>query len=407
MGWLLGDKILRMGVGLIVGVWVARYLGPEQFGHMNYAMAIVGLFGAVSGLGLNGIVVRDLVKEPDGAGVTLGTAFVLQLIGGCLAFVFSVAAEMILQPEDLLGRMMVAIFGVALIFKASEVVKYWFESQVKAKYSVWAENGAFLLLAAIRAGLVFLKAPLLAFVLASFAETMLAAILLFLIYSNRVKRLTSWRLSITRAKALLSESWPLILSAVASMINMRVDQVILGAKLDNSTVGNYAAAVRLAEVWLLVPAVIGSSVYPAIIGAKGQGEVVYRQKIQMIVKLMSLWVLPTALIISFFSGGIVHLVYGHEYTSAGSYLMIYIWTGVPYLIFFVLNQMLYIEGLLRFGFWVSVFSVASNLLLNFLLIPQFGGTGAALATLVTTVASMLITLSVLVAKTGIFLRFGK
>jgi O-antigen/teichoic acid export membrane protein len=401
-GWLLGDKILRMGVGLLVGVWVARYLGPEQFGLMNYAMAIVALIGAVSGLGLNGIVVRDLVQKPDEADLTLGTAFLLQLIGGFLAFSLAVVAISVMRPTDNLARAMVAILGFALVFKATEVVKYWFESQVKSKYTVWVENGTFLVLAAIRAGLILIHASLLAFVWAALVETVLAGIFLLLVYTRKAGRLSRWRASLARAKSLLMESWPLILGSMASMINMRMDQVLLGSMVNDTVVGNYSAAVRLAEMWLIVPSIIGSSIYPAIIAAKGKSEEIYRKRILQITKLMAAGVFPVAVIISLLSDQIVNLIYGQQFASAGNYLAIYIWTGVPYLVFFVLNQMFYIEGLLKVGFVVSIFAVTSNVLLNFILIPLYGGIGAAISTLITAVGSTLLSLYILNSKTGIF-----
>jgi O-antigen/teichoic acid export membrane protein len=401
-GWLLGDKILRMGMGLLVGVWVARYLGPEQFGAINYAMAIVALFGALAGLGLNGIVVRDLVRKPEGTSLTLGTAFVLQLIGGFLAFVLAVVAISIMRPADDLARTMVAILGFALVFKAAEVVKYWFESQVKSKYTVWAEHGVFLALAAVRVVLILNQAPLLAFVWAALAETALAGVFLLLVYSRKAGALSRWSANLSRAKGLLMESWPLILGSMASMINMRMDQVMLGSMVNNTVVGNYSAAVRLAEVWLIVPGIIGSSIYPAIIAAKEKSEELYRQRILQTTKLMAAGVLPVAVLISLLSDHIVHLVYGQQFASAGNYLAIYIWTGVPYLIFFVLNQMFYIEGLLRIGFGLSIFTVLSNVVLNLVLIPGFGGTGAALASLLTSWCTVLLSLAILNSKTGIF-----
>lgn len=404
-GWLMADKVVRLGVGLFVGVWVARYLGPEQFGLMNYAMAIVALFGTVAGLGLNGIVVRDLVRKPGEASGTLGTAFLLQLIAGFAAFVLAVGAVSILRPADEVARAITAVLGFTLVFKAAEVAKYWFESQVSSRYTVLAENTVFLVMSATRFALIMAKAPLMAFVFAALAEAALIGAALLLVHARKAGGLLTWRASMPRARSLLAESWPLILGAMASMINMRMDQVILGAMVDDAAVGNYSAAVRLAEVWLIVPGIIGSSIYPAIISAKEKNEEVYRARILRIVKLMAAAVLPVAFIISVLSGRIIHLVYGQEYALAGDYLAIYIWTGVPYLIFFVLNQMFYIEGLLKIGFVVSVFSVASNLSLNFLLIPVFGGIGAAIATLITAVASTLLSVIILNSKTGVF--FGR
>jgi len=400
--WLLGDKLLRMGAGLFVGVWMARYLGPEEFGLLNYAMAIVALFGAVAGLGLGGIVVRDLVQKPDGTYVTLGTAFLLQFVGGGVAFSLAVAAVSILRPVDDLARMMVAILGFALVLKSSEAVKYWFESQVTSKYAVWAENGVFLVLTAVRIVLILSKAPLIAFVWAAFAETALIWVALLLTYEKKVGGLTRWSANFSRARSLIMESWPLILGAIASMVNMRMDQVMLGSMVNNLVVGNYSAAMRLAEVWLIVPGIIASSIYPSIIAAKEAGEDLYRRRVRKITKLMALWVVPTALAVSMLSELIVSLVYGVQYADAGSYLAISIWTGVPYLVFFALNQVLYIERLLKVAFGISIFTVASNVLLNLALIPLFGGIGAAVSTLITSIATAVISLIIINSKTGIF-----
>jgi len=163
----------------------------------------------------------------------------------------------------------------------------------------------------------------------------------------------------------------------------------------------------LAEVWLIVPGIIGSSIYPAIIAAKGKSEEIYRKRILQITKLMATVVLPVAVIISLLSDQIVHLIYGQQYAFAGNYLAIYIWTGVPYLVFFVLNQMFYIEGLLKVGFVVSIFAVTSNVLLNFVLIPLYAGIGAAISTLITALGSTFLSLYILNSKTGIFLKNRK
>jgi polysaccharide transporter, PST family len=143
IGWLFFDKMLRMAVGLLVVVWMARYLGPEQFGLLNFAMAFVGLFGAIATLGLQGIMVRDIVRKPEESKVILGTGFVLQVVGGLMAFGLVILVISYLRPDDTLAKTIVAILGFTQVLKASEVVKYWFESQVQSKFVVWVENGVF------------------------------------------------------------------------------------------------------------------------------------------------------------------------------------------------------------------------------------------------------------------------
>lgn len=154
IGWLFFDKILRMGVGLLVGVWVARYLGPEQFGLFNFAAAFVGMFGSVAGLGLQGIVVRDLVREPSSKEEILGSAAALQLVSGFVAYGLILATIFLLRPDDALAKTIVAILGSMMLFKASEVAVCWFESQVLSKFTVWVQNGTFLVFASIKVLLI-------------------------------------------------------------------------------------------------------------------------------------------------------------------------------------------------------------------------------------------------------------
>ena len=125
IGWLFFDKVLRMGVGLLVGVWLARYLGPQQFGLFSFATAFIGLFGAVAGLGLQSIVVRDIVRDPTCKEETLGTAAVLQLAGGILAYGLILSTIFLLRSDDALAKWLVAILGSIMLFKASEVAMYW------------------------------------------------------------------------------------------------------------------------------------------------------------------------------------------------------------------------------------------------------------------------------------------
>lgn len=149
-GWLFIDKIIRMGVGLLVGIWVARYLGPEQFGLYNYALSFVALFSALATLGLDGIVVRDIVRDPSCKDETLGTAFVLKLIGGGLTFLFVVGANSLLRPHDRLTQWLVGIIALGTIFQAFDTIDFWFQSQVKSKHTVYSKNTAQLAINIVR-----------------------------------------------------------------------------------------------------------------------------------------------------------------------------------------------------------------------------------------------------------------
>ncbi|WP_047537358.1 flippase [Methylotenera versatilis] len=380
-GWLFLDRILRMGVGLLVGVWVARYLGPEQFGLFNYAVAFVAIFGAVATLGLNGIVLRDLVKDPQHVNTTLGTTFLLQLIGGVLAFFMAVIAIGYIRPEDAIIKLIVAVLGFGLVFKAAEVVKYWFESQVQSKYVVWVENIVFLIFSAIKIALILNQATLIHFVWMALAEIVLVSVALLGMYMWRESGLRRWKVERQRVKTLIKDSWPLLISALAIMAYTRIDQIMLGQMLGNEAVGIYSAAVRISEVWYFVPLAIIASVFPSIIEAKNTSEALYYHRLQKLFDV-TVWLgLLVAIPMTFLSDWVVLLLFGEAYRQAGPVLAILIWASVFVGLGFSSGRWFVNEGHNLLALKRNLMGLTVNVLLNIYLIPLYGPKGAALATL--------------------------
>ncbi len=380
--WLFFDKFIRLGVGLLVGVWIARYLGPEQFGLLNYALAFVALFTAVANLGLNGIVVRDLVQDPANAETTMGTAFVLSVLGGFSAFCLSLLAISYARPDDELAKFIVVLLSLLMVFKATDVARYWFESQVQSKYVVWMENGAFLAISAVKIGLIVAEAPLMAFVWAMFVESLIVAVGLLGIYAWKGGKLTAWRFRFARAKVLLKDSWPLILSGLAIMVYMRIDQIMLGQMLGDESVGIYSAAVRISEIWYFIPIAIVASVFPSIIEAKKQDEAIYYKRLQNLYDMMVMLALSLALLMTFLSDWVVTLLFGNAYQQSGPVLAIHIWAGIFVFLGVASGKWFLIEGLQRYTFYRTLLGAIVNVGLNLLMIPKFGVTGAAYATVI-------------------------
>ena len=199
ISWLFFDKILRVGMGFFVGVWIVRYLGPEQFGLLSFAAAFVGLFGAFASLGLQSIVVRDIVRNLDCAPETLGVTAILQLIGGIAAYLIVLVAIAYLRPDDSIARSIVAILGSTMLLKVSEISVYWFESKVLSKYTVWVQNGVFLVFATVKVILILQQASLIAFVWTMLAEEVVVEIILHGVMNKYGVLLTKLRVSTKRA----------------------------------------------------------------------------------------------------------------------------------------------------------------------------------------------------------------
>jgi len=382
IGWLFFDKILRMGLGLLIGVWIARYLGPEQFGLLSFAIAFTWLFSAVSTLGLPEIVVRDLVREPDTKLETLGTAAALLLLGGILTYCLILTTIFWIRPEDILAKVVVAILGSVVLFKASEIAIYWFESQVTSKYTVWVQNGSFLICAGIKVLLILYGTPLIAFAWAMLAEALLVAIMLSIMLGLHGPRLQQLLVSLTRAQILLKDSWPLLLSSIAVVVYMKIDQIMLGQMVGDEAVGIYSAAVRVSEVWYFIPTTIVASVFPVILKARNSSEEQYYKKLQHLFDLM-LWLsISIALPMTFLSETVVMVLFGEAYLAASSTLSIHIWASV-FVFLGVANSKWFIaENRQVLSFYRTTAGAFTNVLLNFLFIPRFQEIGAATATIV-------------------------
>jgi PST family polysaccharide transporter len=380
IGWLFFDKLLRLGVGLFVSVWLARYLGPAQFGILNYAIAFVSLFGAVATLGLKDIVVRDLVREPGGAGATLGTAFLLALSGAVAALALIGYAIYFLRAEDDQVRIIVVILSAGLIFQSSAVIRYWFESRVQSRFVVWVENSVFLLMAAIKVGLILLGAPLVAFAWITLAEAATVAAGLFYVYGKQAPRSIRWHPDSRRAMQLLHDAWPLVLSGIAIMIYMRIDQIMLGELLGVDEVGVYSAALRISELWYMVPTIITASVFPTIIKHKSQSGVLYSASLQRLFDLLVVTAIGIAIVFTVGAEFVIGLLYGDSYAEAAGVLRIHIWAGIFVFLGVAGAKWYLVENLQRLLFYLTVAGAAANIVLNLVLIPRYGVNGAALAT---------------------------
>jgi O-antigen/teichoic acid export membrane protein len=387
IGWLFFDKILRMGVGLLVGVWLARYLGPDQFGQLNYAIAFVGILSAVAGLGLNGIVVRDIVRKPEEARITLGTAFVLQVSGGILSVAITIGLINWLRSDDALTRTLVFVLSLSLLFRPTEVVKYWFEAQVQSRYTVWVENGAFAIASVVRIAMIIHQAPLLAFVWISLVEAVLVAIGLIAVYSMKNDLHGTLTPSLSRAKQLLNDCWPLIFSSLAVSIYLRIDQIMLAEMVGDREVGVYAAAVRLSEIWYFVPMIIVASVLPSIVSARTNNPQLYEERLQRLYDILVILAFSIAIPVTIFADVIIVGLFGREYLEAGSVLSINVWAGIFVFLGTACGAYTTSENLSRFSLVQNSFGMLTNISLNLILIPQLGSKGAAIATLISYAAA--------------------
>ena len=363
-----------------IGIWVARYLGPKEFGVLNYATSFVALFSVIRKLGLDGIVVRELVKAPEKANEILGSAFGLKLLG-FFALLIILSSALYLSDESLYTKSIIFVIALSTMMQSFNVLDFYFQSQVKSKFVAFANLFSLVISSISQMVLVFCRAKLIFFagVILLYSFT-LALGLIYFYQSKKNGSIKLWQFKFNIMKSLLRDSWPLILSGLVISIYMSIDQVMINHMLGVEEVGQFAAAVRISTVWYFVPVIISSSLFPAIINAKKVSEELYYIRLQRLYDLMVWMGIAIALPMTFLSDWVVNLLYGEQYSQAGGVLMIHIWAGVFVALGVASSRWLLTENLQMLSFWRTFNGVVINIMLNFILIPKYGIQGAAIAT---------------------------
>jgi polysaccharide transporter, PST family len=379
--WLVADKLLRMVAGLVVGVWVARYLGPEQFGLFNYALSFVTLFSPIASLGLDSILVRELVQHPTKSNELLGSAFVLKLVGSCLSLGV-VLGSIVLFRSDPQSWQLVGILAGGAIFQAFDPIDFWFQSQVRSKPVVLAKNIAFMVTTVLKVLLIQMKAGLLLFAWVSASEVGLTALGLIVIYHLNRRTLLNWRPNLDVGRQLLKTSYPMLFSAIAVVLYMKIDQIMLGQILGDQAVGIYAAATRISEVWYFIPVVIASSITPMILKARQESHGLYHQKLQTAFNGTVLAAYAISIAMSFFAAPLILHLYGSAYAESIPILIVHIWASIFIFLGVIRGIWMIAEDLTGVYFQMTLLGTLVNVGLNMILIPRYGGLGAAIATVV-------------------------
>jgi O-antigen/teichoic acid export membrane protein len=381
-GWLFFDNILRIGVGFLVSIWVTRYLGPEQFGQLNYAIAFVGFFSSIAILGLDGIVVRSLVRNPDQKEEILGSAFVLKLAGGLAMTAITIASIFIVRHGDFKTTLLVTIISLSTIFQAFGTIDFWFQSQTQSKFCAITRSVTFLLISGIKVLLITVNAPLSTFAWTGLAEVILGSLGLVVAYRLTGFHLTALHATQSMAKELIKDSWPLIFADIATAVFMRADKIILGETVGNQELGIYCVAVMLTETLWLIPRALSSSIYPGLIEAKNHSEELFHQRIQQFYNLMAFYTYSVALPSTLLGSWLVPLLFGPAYASAGIMLAGLVWSGMFINMGFARSCYLTTMNWTRLHSTTDVIGCIVNVGLNLILIPRYGGMGAVVASLI-------------------------
>ena len=380
--WLLGERVLRMVISLFVGIYVARYLGPERFGLLSYSVSFVWLFSSLASFGLNNILVRELVQSPEQRNNLLGTVFWLKVFG---TFVMATAIALALQffEDEQQTYWMIFIIALGYLFQTTNVIELYFQAQVQSKFIVRAQVSQILLTSLFKIYLIYIQAELIWFAFALMLDQAVAAVLFLIVYSWKIDFFPYFSFHWKRAKKLMDGALPLIFSGMMVLLYMKIDQVMLKEMLNAKAVGVYAAAVKLCEAWYFIPSAIMASLFPAIIESRKESEEIYENRVQKLYEMIVWGSLLVAIPTSFLADWFIQVLYGAIFQEAAIVLKIYIWTFVFVSLGVASSHWLVAENLEKYALLRSLLGAIINITLNWYMIPIYGITGAAYATLIT------------------------
>ncbi|HIK56802.1 MAG TPA: flippase [Synechococcales cyanobacterium M55_K2018_004] len=381
-GWLFIGRIFRILISLLVSTWVARYLGPKEFGILQYALAFSSFFLPLSTIQMAPIVTRDLVRQPESSNVILGTAFTLQLVGGAIAAIASITLIFVVSPEDFLVHLLVAIVALKFIFNSLQPIESWFEARVESKFKVLAENVAFIFSTVLKCYLILSGASVVALTIVLVLETLLYSFGLIFYYQKSRQSVLNWRTNWKKIQYFIRESFPLVLSSTTVLIYINIDRVMLGNMVGKEAVGIYSSAATLSESWWFLESIVSSSLYPMIIQSRDLGKAVYDRRLQKYYDLISLMAYGLILVMIPSASLVITILYGKAYQAAIPILIVHICSALFSFLGAAQSHWIVNEGLQKFNLYSRLAGLVSNILLNLLLIPLYGGMGAAIATII-------------------------
>ncbi len=385
-GWLLFDKLIRALLGLLVGAWIARFLGPVDFGTLAYVAAFVALFIPFANLSADAIVVRGISQAPESAPSLLGTALVLRIALGIACWLLAVLTAMVLDDGRGGTVLLTAIVGGTLVFQAADVVDLWFQSQAQSRRTVVAKLAAYLLSSGLKVGLVVAGAPLLWFAGVTVVEAIAGALALWVAY-RKLRTTFAWSRSRAVARDLLREAWPLMLSGFAIMVYMRMDQIMIKQILDAHALGVYAVALPVSQFWQVIPLTLATSLAPFVARQKLADEAAYRRTIVLIFRVFFYFGVAAAGLTMVVSDWLVSHLFGPAYAEAARLLDLHVISNI--FCFLGIAHSLWLVNERRFAvrLWGTALAGLTTVTVNFILLPIFGVVGACVAAIAAQVSA--------------------
>ncbi|MGM9746968.1 MAG: flippase [Paludibacteraceae bacterium] len=392
--WAVTGKVVSLLGTLLVGIFVARYLGPEQYGLMNYVVSFVALFQVFASFGMDNIEIREESKckgtgekgrVPGAeANTILGTAFGLRLIFAGITMLAVILTAWLFEA-DTFTKWMITLYSLSTIMNTFGVIRNYFTSIVWNEYVVKTEISRTIIGALIKVALLLLHAPLAWFIAAALFDTVLIAGGYLLSYRKQIASPRLWTFDKTTAKYLIKESFPLLLSGAAIVVYQKIDQVMIGNMIDKASVGYYAVAESIAGVLIFIPTILSQTIMPILVQNYRVDKKQYHIKAQLFMDVTVWLCIILCVCICLLAPFLIRWLYGAQYEASIILLQVCVFKVIGYAFAQVTGTMIVTESKQKYVVVRNVVGCVFAISLNLLLLPRYGVLGAAVASVITAV----------------------
>lgn len=386
--WLIAGKIVHMILAFLIGLLSARYLGPGNYGLINYAGAYISFFTAICTLGINSIIVRNFVDHPEEEGETIGTAIALRMASSFLSMLMIIGIVSILNRDEPLTIVVTALCSISLLFQVFDTLNYWFQSRYQSKYYAMATLISYLVASAYRIVLLACGKDVRWFAIANAIDYAIAALFLYLMYRKcrGPKFSFSWR----KASELLRSSRSFIIAGLMVSIYNSTDRLMLKQMMDEASVGYYSSATHICSMWVFILTAIIDSLYPSIMQLYNTDKEKYERTNRQLYAIVFYLSVFASLAISLLASPITLILYGEAYLPSAAPLRIMTWyTAFSYL-GVARNAWMVCENKQKYLLPLYSGAALTNVVLNYIMIPIWGASGAAAASLITQITTIFV-----------------
>lgn len=379
--WSVAGKVFNLLGGLLIGIIVARYLGDEQYGEMNYVIGFVALFQPFAMFGLDSIEIREEAKGKIPFQTIIGTAFVLKVILGIICTIIALSCSFFLETDSRIVTL-VCIYSLTIILNSFNVIRNHFMALVRNKYVVKSEINRTLWGMLIKAILLYLDASLTWFIFAYTFDVVLLTSGYIYSYRHEIGSLSEWHFDYSYAKYLLRESFPLVLTYAAVIVYQRIDQVMIGNLIDKRSVAYFSIAAKFVEIMVFISTMLVQTLTPILINARERSRDEYIDKGQKFMNITFWIALLSAACMALCSEYVVSWTYGNQYIPAVVILQILAFKAASFALSSTAGAMIVIEGLQRQTFLRDVLGCICCICLNFWFLPKYGIIAAAFVAII-------------------------